>query len=75
MQSTDLGELVIGATIGIVLVFTLPVLPAAWICRRTTGLNFMRWGAPTGPIRSRMPPCSGQSRPSPSGGRESRGQP
>jgi TolB-like protein/class 3 adenylate cyclase len=51
------------------------VLPAAWICLRTTGLNFVRWRAPTAPIRSRMPPCSGQSRPSPSGGRERRGQP
>src|SRR6266478_1190941 len=28
------------------------------------------WRAPPAPIRSRMPPCSGQSRPSPSGGRE-----
>src|SRR6202163_5012042 len=30
----------------------------------------MMWRAPPAPIRSRMPPCSGQSRPSPSGGRE-----
>jgi hypothetical protein len=53
----------------------LRLLPAAWICLRTTGLNFARWRAPTAPIRSRMPPCSGQSRPSPLGGRERRGQP
>src|SRR5882757_680660 len=30
----------------------------------------MMWQAPPAPIRSRMPPCSGQSRPSPAGGRE-----
>jgi hypothetical protein len=29
-----------------------------------------RFRPPSAPIRSRMPPCSGQSRPSPSGGRE-----
>jgi hypothetical protein len=51
------------------------VLPAARIYLRTTGLNFARWRAPAAPIRSRMPPCSGQSRASPSGGRERRGQP
>src|SRR5580693_6930660 len=30
----------------------------------------MMWRAPPAPIRLRMPPCSGQSRPSPAGGRE-----
>src|ERR1700683_4169457 len=34
----------------------------------------MMWQAPPAPIRSRMPPCSGQSRPSPAGGRERRGR-
>src|SRR5467141_611809 len=30
----------------------------------------MMWPAPPAPIQSRMSPCSGQSRPSPAGGRE-----
>ena len=50
--------------------------PAVRISPKATGLNFpTMWRAPSAPIRSRMPPCSGQSRPSPAGGRERRGQP
>jgi len=48
----------------------------SWYGRDCRRLLFQRWlRQPTAPNRLSMPPCSGQSRPSPAGGRERRGQP